>query len=196
MAEQGHRRISFIGFEDQAETLQDRVTGFLQACHTYRIPLDESSIQLVAAQKITTEWVSQWLQKGQTAALVQYDNQAQALLKALNELGRHVPEDFSIAMLGDPHYQWDNSPDWSMFTIPRREMGVEAVRLLVQRLEHPDDSTPHAVVLPCQIVPGQTIAAARLPAQKEVSLSNNLPLTLSQSPRIESESPISGEESQ
>jgi DNA-binding LacI/PurR family transcriptional regulator len=104
---------------------------------------------------------------------VQYDNQAQALLKSLNALDLRVPEDFSIAMLGDPHNQWDNSPDWTMFTIPRREMGVEAVRLLVHRLEHPEDASPRAVILPCQIVPGQTIAAANRSAQKEVPFPEN-----------------------
>lgn len=195
MVAQGHRRISFVGFDDQAETLHDRVSGFLQACHTHQIPLDEASIQMVAAQEITTGWVGQWLQKGQTAALVQYDNQAQALLKALNELGLDVPKDFSIAMLGDPHYQWDNSPDWSMFTIPRREMGVEAVRLLVQRLEHPEDSTPRTLFIPCQVVPGQTIAAARPPAQKEVPPSQTDP-SINPSPVSYPKSQLSGEDSQ
>ena len=60
-----------------------------------------------------------------------------------------------------------------MFTIPRREMGVEAVRMLVQRLEHPEDSTSHTIVLPCQIVTGQTVAAVHLPAQKEADPTKN-----------------------
>ncbi len=167
LAQKGHRQIAFIGYEDQLETLQDRESGFRKACHDYNLGLNEFSIQHIAAEEITPQWVSRLIGHGYSAALVQYDNQAQALLNGLTALGLCVPEDFSMAILGDPHNEWEKSPDWTMFTIPRREMGVEAVRMLVQRLEHPEDSTSHTIVLPCQIVTGQTVAAVQLSAQKE-----------------------------
>jgi LacI family transcriptional regulator len=170
LAQLGHRRLVCIGYPDQAEALHDREAGFLRGCQQHNLPLVDHSIRHIPVDEITPQWISQLLQQGYTAALVEYDNQAQALLNGLTALGLSVPRDFSIAMLGDPHYEWDKSPDWTMFTIPRREMGVEAVRMLVQRLEHPADATPHTIALPCKIVPGQTIAAA-LHARKEAAFS-------------------------
>ena len=197
LAQQGHRRMVCIGFLDQPETLHDREAGFLSGCRQYNLPVDDHSIQHIPAGEITPQWVSQLLQQGYTAALVVYDNQAQALLNGLTALGLSVPHDFSIALLGDPHYQWDNSPDWTMFTIPRREMGVEAVRLLVQRLENPEDTTPHTIALPCRIVLGQTIAPpAVLPARKEATLSEVHSLDRNLIPRSETNSHLSGEEPQ
>jgi LacI family transcriptional regulator len=192
----GHRQVIFLGLKDQIEALQDREAGFLSACRDQQLPLDADSIQYLLPEEITLEWLQRLLERGVSAALVEYDNQARALHNALTNLGLTVPQDFSIAILGDPHEEWEGSPDWSMFAIPRREMGVEAVRLLVKRLEHPEDSTPHAVVLPCQIVTGQTIAAARQPAQKEVPLSKDIPLTPLHVERTHFETPFSGEESQ
>jgi LacI family transcriptional regulator len=159
LADLGHRRLLFIGNPPRFESSIDRENGFIQTSREYGLSLDDHSIVRVPASELTPEFARRILENGFTGALVDMDTQCQALLAALRVLGLSVPQDFSIAMLGDPHYIWDNSPDWSMFTIPRREMGVEAVRLLVHRLEHPDDEiAPRTVSLPCRIVPGQTIA--------------------------------------
>jgi DNA-binding LacI/PurR family transcriptional regulator len=168
-----------IGFPDQIEALADRETGFLRACQQQGLSLAEQTICHIAASEIDPQWVGGLLAKGVTGALVEYDDQAQALLRSLNTLGVSVPQEFSIALLGDPHYQWIHSPDWTMFTIPRREMGIEAVRLLVERLEHPEMSAPRTVLLSCQIVPGQTIAAPPSPQikRKEAPVPQQFPST-------------------
>jgi len=159
LANLGHRRLFFIGFPPRFESSIDRESGFIQACHQQNLPLDDRTIFHIPVSDITPEFVRRQLEEGYTGALIDMDVQCQAMLSSLHALGLNVPQDFSIAMLGDPHYVWDNSPDWTMFTIPRREMGIEAVRMLVNQLEYPQNPAPRTIFLPCRIVPGQTIAA-------------------------------------
>ena len=161
LAALGHRRIVYVGYPHRIESSLDREGGFHLGCQQCSLPEVSHAVQRIMADAINPQRVQTWLDQGVSAALVEVDDQCQALLTVLRQLGLAVPKDFSIVMLGDPHYTWDSSPDWTMFTVPRREMGMEAVRLLVQRLERPADAIPRTVSLPCKFVAGQTIARVR-----------------------------------
>lgn len=158
LVELGHRRLIYIAPPPRIESSIDREAGFIQAREQCGLSPQETPILHISAAGLTPEKVREIVGAGISGAIVEFDDQCQAILQALHFLGIAVPRDFSIVMLGDPHYAWDHSLDWTMFTIPRREMGSEAVRLLVQRLAHPEDLTPLSVSLPCQVIPGQTIA--------------------------------------
>ena len=70
---------------------------------------------------------------------------AEAILACAHDLGLDVPGDLSIVVLGDadpsqqPHAHAvpSTATDWSMFRIPRHEMGGHAVRVLVGLLKDP-----------------------------------------------------------
>ena len=158
LIELGHRRLIHIAPLSQIESSIDRQIGFIQACQQDGLSMKENQILHIAAADLTLEKVREIIGAGFSGAVIEFDDACQAILQALHSLGLSIPRDFSIVMLGDPHFARDHSLDWTMFTIPRREMGIEAVRLLVHRLAHPEDSTPRSVLLPCQIIPGQTIA--------------------------------------
>jgi DNA-binding LacI/PurR family transcriptional regulator len=168
LAALGHRRLVYVGVSQRYEASLDRENGFLQACSRCGLPLDEFSIVRGPANLFTPDRVKSLIQRGVSGALVEFDDQCQALLTSLRSLGLAVPRDFSIVMLGDPHYAWDHSPNWTMFTIPRREMGVEAVRLLIRRLNQPPGAEPETVSLPGSIVAGQTIGPPLVRIEKEV----------------------------
>jgi LacI family transcriptional regulator len=162
LIELGHRRLLYVALPQRIESSQDREVGFVSACQQAGLAPQETRIEHIATADITVGTVRAWLAAGFTGALVEFDDQCQAILQALHALGLEVPQDFSMVMLGNPHYAWDHSLDWTMFTVPRREMGIQAVRMLVQRLSHPEDILPQCVYLPCGIVPGQTIASPHL----------------------------------
>ncbi|WP_352252720.1 substrate-binding domain-containing protein [Amycolatopsis nalaikhensis] len=88
---------------------------------------------------------------------------ADAILACAHDVGLGVPEDLSIVVLGDAdpsqqpqaHAVPSTATDWSMFRIPRHEMGVHAVRVLVGLLKNPK---PRQLLLPCKIHEGATTA--------------------------------------
>jgi LacI family transcriptional regulator len=155
----GHRRLVYIAPPPRIESSVDREVGLSRACQECGLTQDEVLILHIPTEELTPEKVQALVAAGITAALIEFDDQCQAVLQGLHALGLSVPQDFSIVLLGNPHHAWDHSLNWSMFTVPRREMGMEAVRMLVQRLVHPEDANPHCVYLPCEIVEGQTVAA-------------------------------------
>ena len=87
------------------------------------------------------------------------DRLARRLLDSAQVLGKRIPDDFSLAILGNPMQDAEAIPNLTTFLIPRREMGAQAVRLLVHMLSHLGDPGPYRVTLPCTFVAGQTVAA-------------------------------------
>jgi DNA-binding LacI/PurR family transcriptional regulator len=162
--ESGHRRIALVGLPDEGEASVDRRTGFLTAArrHRRRAPVltEEDPAAVFAALA------------GQrcTGALVETTAMADALRALALERGLRVPGDLSIGVLGDtdptqqgPRPVPRSDTAWSMFRIPRREMGVHAVRMLVGTLRGAPLSGDRAqVLLPCQVVEGETIASSSL----------------------------------
>ncbi|HEX2979913.1 MAG TPA: substrate-binding domain-containing protein, partial [Anaerolineaceae bacterium] len=122
----------------------------------YSLPADP--VLRISPDQLDACAVRALLDRGVTGVVVENDELARALVTALHELGCSVPAHLSVAKCGDPHFTWDDSPDWTMFTIPRREMGSHAVRFLDERMKNPSDTTPRSIYLPCRILPGHTIA--------------------------------------
>jgi DNA-binding LacI/PurR family transcriptional regulator len=168
MLSAGHRRLVFIGdsarFEDSSDPLKrfeggiDRENGFMEACRACHAPCDADSVVRVPASAITPDFMHNLIHKGITGALIEWDEQCYAALDALKSLGLSVPTDFSIVMLGELHRTWENPLDWTMFTMPREQMGVQAAKILIRRLAMAADEKPETMLLPATIVEGKTIA--------------------------------------
>jgi DNA-binding LacI/PurR family transcriptional regulator len=85
-----------------------------------------------------------------------------AIAAVARERGLDVPRDLSIVALGDPTRPAPTDVDFTMFRIPRRQMGWQAVEMLTGLLEGtPDAERPIQVLLPCEQVEGTTLAPPR-----------------------------------
>lgn len=155
----GHRRLAYLRNRGDNESSRDRDTGYRLAHDRFGLPLDERQIRRVAPEEITSALLQALLAAGTTAFICEHIGHAARLLECARAIGKRVPDDFSLAMLGNPMSD-ETIPDLTTFLIPRREMGARAVKLLVHILANPDDPGPHRIVLPCTFVPGQTVAAA------------------------------------
>jgi len=97
------------------------------------------------------------LARGATAFIAEDDALGDRVLTLANERGLVCPDDFSLAVLGDPLSMLAPKYSWTTFTIPRREMGSEAVRLLATMLDETQNHPgPYRLSLPCTFVPGET----------------------------------------
>lgn len=154
----GHRKIGLLSVTEENEPTLDRRTGYDAAARRHRRP------PLVFLADDPALALRQALDDGVTALLVESSAMADGILACAHDLGLAVPDDLSLVVLGDAdpsqqpaaHAVPTTPTDWSMFRIPRHEMGAHAVRVLVELLADPK---PRQLLLPCTFHEGATAAA-------------------------------------
>jgi DNA-binding LacI/PurR family transcriptional regulator len=152
----GHRKIALLSVPEEHEPTVDRRTGYQAAARKHKkTPLiiveDDPEVALRKAGDAT-------------ALLVESTAMADGVRAYAEAQGIEVPTDLSMVLLGDPdptqrlsaHPAPRSDTDWSMFRIPRRQMGAQAVRMLIELVA---GGKPRSVLLPCEIHEGATAAA-------------------------------------
>ncbi|QFU93802.1 LacI family DNA-binding transcriptional regulator [Amycolatopsis sp. YIM 10] len=149
----GHRNIRYLREQDDAPSSTDRERGFREA--TAGLPATvhrlDGGIDLDA-----------WRSEGVTAVVVEETDTSTAytaITKALEARGLTCPRDLSLAVLGRPPVE---TGEVTGFAVPRREMGRQAVRLLVRLITHEigQNSPAARQLLPCEPVDGTTVGPA------------------------------------
>jgi DNA-binding LacI/PurR family transcriptional regulator len=158
MVAAGHRRIAYLRRPNDPEPSQDREAGFRLAHQRFGLSLGTGAIRRCEAEDITPDLLHGYADAGVTALIAESPEVARMVLEVARGSGRRIPEDCSLAALGDRLLAREPLPAVTTFAIPHREMGAEAVRLLVRILSDDDRAAPRRVVLPCTLVPGATVA--------------------------------------
>lgn len=153
--EHGHRRIAYIGMPVDNESAQDRFIGYRLAHEQRGQTIDQRFIHRIDLADLSPTFVAHLLDLGVTAFVLEHDSAVDRLLVAGGALGKSVPQDFSVAMLGDPLSGSQERSTVTAFTIPRREMGAHAIRLLIDILS--GSSEIRHVTLPCRFVAGSSV---------------------------------------
>jgi DNA-binding LacI/PurR family transcriptional regulator len=107
-----------------------------------------------AADSEVRALVERWRSEGVTAVVVEETDTGSlsaALLDALHDV--RVPDELSVAVLGQPA----GHPKLSGFEVPRRELGRQAVRLLVDQITSSSTGPPEQILLDCIPIPGSSI---------------------------------------
>ncbi|MCT2584866.1 LacI family DNA-binding transcriptional regulator [Actinophytocola sp. S1-96] len=160
LARLGHRRLAYLKVTDDTEWTRDREAGFRQGLATAGIPDDQVRVFALAEKAaLTATQLRDWLASGITAVLVEPtddDGAIVALERAAAEAGVRIPQDVSVAVLGDPPLQDATRRDWTRFTLPREQMGREAVRILLELLD--DNANARQLYLDCTQVLGDSVA--------------------------------------
>ncbi|MEU0567160.1 LacI family DNA-binding transcriptional regulator [Nonomuraea sp. NPDC005983] len=160
LAALGHRRLLYLAAGDQSEPSQDRASGYQEGLAEAGVTSDE---RIIEPDGLTADRLVGWLADGVTAIVVEPtedDRVAVALQEAAASARVGIPEDVSVALLGDPP-TWSASPrDWAGFSIPRTEMARAAVDMLINLLD--GQAEQRTLFLPCPQVTGDSIAPARV----------------------------------
>ncbi len=158
LLELGHRRIGFLGGRSDLESARRREAGYRAAHADAGVPVDED---LVTEGNFTEDSAvapaHDLLTRADrpTAVFAANDLMALQVVRAADELGLAVPGDVSIV-------GFDNIPESAMADPPLttvdqhiQALGREAVRVLVDLIEHPDRHGAHRpihVTLPTELV--------------------------------------------
>jgi DNA-binding LacI/PurR family transcriptional regulator len=143
----GHTRLAYLGHGEGAESLADRMGGFLEGAGD--LP--------VRHVRPTAGGPAEWLDalEGVTVVFAEEYADAVALVDEAFARGLSVPADLSIVTLGDPTRPARTDIDFTGFRIPRREMGRQAIQVLTRLLE---GGPLVQRLLPCELVGGSTLS--------------------------------------
>lgn len=156
----GHRIIAYVGQTPEYESQHDRFSGFCRAYEQAGIVWNPALVQRALPGEFLPSQLADWLDMGVTAIAAGHDSLADDIVRSAAGLGKAVPDDLSIVVLGDSRNGNAQPFDFTSFIIPRCEMGFHALHQLIELLTSPD-SEPRQLVLACAFSPGVSAASPR-----------------------------------
>jgi LacI family transcriptional regulator len=139
LLENGHRRIAMINGHDQAHVSRERLEGYREALEKSGLPFEP---ELVFDGGFTEEGGAeatyQILLKHPdvTAIFCASDLMALGAMRALERMGRKVPDDVSIVGFDDINIAAYCSPKLTTIRQDKYELGYQAAQLLIDMLEN------------------------------------------------------------
>ncbi|MFF3462949.1 LacI family DNA-binding transcriptional regulator [Streptomyces sp. NPDC002619] len=150
----GHRRIGLVAGLPGLSTTDERITGYRDGLATAGLPHDDRLVvpgnsESTGAEQATTALLS--LTDPPTALITANNAMTIGTLRALRDHGLSVPDDIALCCFDD--FAWADlfSPRLTTIAQPSREIGAQAVRVLLERLAAPDRPA-QTVRLPCTFV--------------------------------------------
>jgi LacI family transcriptional regulator len=163
----GHRRIAFLAGRPDLESARRREAGYRAALRAAGIAFDPDLVRVGGFTQETAEAPARellTLADRPTAVFAANDLSAIQTMRTAAELGIEVPDDVSIV-------GFDNIPESALTDPPLttvdqsiQALGYEAVRTLVELIEHPDrhnDADPIHITLPTKLVVRRSSAPPR-----------------------------------
>lgn len=152
LIELGHRRIAHLGGPQHISTGYLRRVGFEMAMENHGFPRDGLIMEFASAytREAGHKAAKMILLKHPEATGIVAANDLLALgiYQALQELGRHCPDDVSVVGHNDMPFVDMVQPPLTTVRIGHREMGVEAARLLLRELRRETAARMNVVLAP------------------------------------------------
>lgn len=137
----GHRRIALVAGRPGLSTTRERITGYRHGLATAGLPYDERLVvhgdsEAAGAERATAALLS--LAAPPTGLVTANNAMTIGALRALRERGLSVPDDIALCCFDD--FPWADlfAPRLTAIAQPSKDLGAQAVRLLLDRLAAPD----------------------------------------------------------
>ncbi|MEV7075638.1 LacI family DNA-binding transcriptional regulator [Streptomyces sp. NPDC093990] len=137
----GHRRIGLVAGLPGLSTTAERIAGYRQGLTAARLPHDDDLLvhgdsASAGAERATAALLA--LDTPPTALVTANNAMTIGTLRALRAHGLSVPDDLALCCFDD--FAWADlfSPRLTAIAQPSREIGAQAVRVLLERLDEPD----------------------------------------------------------
>jgi DNA-binding LacI/PurR family transcriptional regulator len=139
----GHKRIAYLGNSASGRTTQDRLTGFQETMESSGLDLFPGYIYEVPGGGPEDGLIGLGhflgLRWRPTALVCFNDMMAIGVLKGLREAGIQVPDEFSVTGFDNIVFSAFTNPPLTTFDQPKRFIGAEAARLVLELLDSPPD---------------------------------------------------------
>ena len=152
----GHRRIAHVAGPQELSTGFGRYRAFLDAIGRSQLASDDCPVAFAGAysEAAGAAAMREVLHRSTLATAVVAGNDLLALgcLDALTERGLRCPRDVSVVGFNDMPMMSRTSPPMTTIQLPKREIGVEAARLLLERIADPSTPDTRRLLLHCRLV--------------------------------------------
>lgn len=143
LIKQGHKNIIHVTCDMNYDVGLERLNGFVQAMHDYKMPLGPNSILYADHfESIAYQQMKKRLAEGKQpdACFAGADKPAFGVLRAAMEAGLSIPADLAVIGFDDdrPESKDILFPALSTMRQPLYEMGKAGVELIIDKIEHPD----------------------------------------------------------
>jgi LacI family transcriptional regulator len=142
----GHRQIAYLGNSSSGRTTLDRLTGFKQEMGSAGLEVPPDYVYEVSGGGPEDGLIGLRHFLGlnsQPSALVCFNDMlAIGVLKGLQQAGIHVPDEFSVTGFDNIVYSAYTNPPLTTFDQPKRFIGAEAARLVLELLNSPAGEDP------------------------------------------------------
>lgn len=152
----GHRKILYFGRRDST-THQLRAEGYLQACRKFGIEprFSNSSFPRSSIENgyhLARELFSRPVDY--TAIFASTDSNALGIMKAADEIGIRIPEDISLIGFDDIPSAALPRIDLTTIQQPKKAMAVQAVEMLLDKIEKETHGYIHQILMPTLVQRG------------------------------------------
>jgi DNA-binding LacI/PurR family transcriptional regulator len=151
----GHRRLAFLGPASDVHALRMRERGFVRALREAGGSLPSERLRRVPPTVAGGQGGMKallGLAERPTAVFCANDLLALGALKACLAAGVRVPEEVSLVGCDDVEMARVVTPELTTVAVPARELGARAARLLLRRLDRPEEPRRPSRPLPVKLV--------------------------------------------
>ncbi len=166
MIKTGCKRIAFFSAPLHLEISKNRKNGYLDALRKYHIPVEESLIRIADTKKLGYERAMEILREPNRpdAFMAMNDYTASGILVAAKKLGLKVPEEISIFGFSNSNISQDTDPMLTTMDQHPQEMGMEAMKLILEKIENPENTSRKNKIIKTSLIARQT--TRKLPNDK------------------------------
>lgn len=155
LLELGHTRIACIAGPSSITPSSERMIGYRKALEEAGIPYDEDLVvrgdyHAQSGMEITHSLLK--TNPRPTAIFALNDLMALGALRAAAEAGYTIPRDLAVVGYDDLEIAHFSNPPLTTISQPKKEIGVQAINLLVDRMTHKSRSPSRLVLAPELIV--------------------------------------------
>ena len=149
----GHRRIALISGLSRRYSIRDE--SYVAFHARYKLPIDqdlviEGDFTREAGYSAMQELLS--LKNPPTAVFTANDSIAIGALKAAKSMSWRVPEDISIIGMDDINASTVTSPELTTIAKPKYDIGVNAAKILLNRIENNVQTKPEKLKMNCELI--------------------------------------------
>jgi DNA-binding LacI/PurR family transcriptional regulator len=167
LARLGHRRVAFLSGPRRLTSVRDRLEAYARAVAEHGLDADDALVREgdfgeTSGYEEATSLLR--LRRPPTAIFAANDRMAMGALAAASDGGRAVPDDVSVVGFDDVPMASFVRPALTTVALPTYDMGVAAMRLLLElmeRAENGGDADPPVRCLPLELVVRDSTAPPR-----------------------------------
>lgn len=158
MIKTGCKRIAFFSAPLHLEISKNRKNGYLDALRKHHLPVEEGLIRIADTKKLGYERAMEILREPNRpdAFMAMNDYTASGILVAAKKLGLKVPEEVSIFGFSNSNISQDTDPMLTTMDQHPQEMGMEAMKLILEKIENPENTSRKNKIIKTSLIARQT----------------------------------------